>query len=228
MLPHWAHAEVLELEDQANGQRAEGYLSVLRDPSGQLEYRPARLFLLARFAPLSGALVTLPRTLGWVQDSLWVEHAFQVGVSLEVLLFSLALARRIELLRREKQEALQRAETDPLTGLLNRAGLFRRINTLLERGQPGALLLVDLDHFKPVNDQLGHAAGDLVLTQVAERLGTLVRANDDLVARIGGDEFVLVLRGMRDCAAAGVRDTAQARDGYLLAFFDVQLCNDNN
>jgi diguanylate cyclase (GGDEF)-like protein len=167
-------------------------------------YRPARLFLLAQFAPLCGALVTLPRTLGWVADALWVEHAFQVGVSLEVLLFSLALARRIELLRREKQEALQRAETDPLTGLLNRAGLFRRVNTLLDCGQPGALLLVDLDHFKPVNDQLGHAAGDLVLTRVAERLGALVRADDDLVARIGGDEFVLVLRGVRDGAAAGV------------------------
>lgn len=167
-------------------------------------YRPARLFLLAQIAPLLGALLTVVRALGLLPDSTWVEHGFQIGVSVEVMLFSLALARRIELLRREKQEALQRAETDPLTGLLNRAGLFERGNALLDRGTPGALLLVDLDHFKPVNDQLGHAAGDMVLTQVARRLRALVRAGDDLVARVGGDEFVLVLRGMRECAAAGV------------------------
>ncbi|EIC22942.1 diguanylate cyclase [Thiorhodovibrio frisius] len=167
-------------------------------------YRPARLFLLAQSIPLLGALVTLARALGLVPDSLWAEHAFQMGISAEFMLFSLALAQRIDLLRREKQEAQQRSETDLLTGLLNRAGLFQGVNRLLDRGTPSALLLVDLDHFKPVNDQLGHEAGDLVLKKVAERLRTLVRAEGDLVARIGGDEFVLVLRGLHECQDAGV------------------------
>ena len=166
-------------------------------------YRPAQLFLLAQFLPLIGALLTLTRALGLAPDSLWTEHAFQMGVSLEVMLFSLALAQRIEVLRKEKNDAQHRAETDPLTQLFNREGLLRRVNDLLDDGSPFAVALVDLDHFKPVNDQLGHEAGDWVLTNVAERLRAQVRAESDLVARIGGDEFVLVLRGMRECADAG-------------------------
>jgi two-component system, sensor histidine kinase LadS len=166
-------------------------------------YRPARLFLLAQFAPLAGALVTLARALGIAPDALWTEHAFQMGVSLEVMLFSLALAQRIELLRQEKQQAQQRAETDPLTGLFNRDGLSRRIEDLRDRQIPHALMVVDLDRFKPVNDQLGHEAGDAVLIAVAERMQALVRAEGDIVARIGGDEFVLVLRGVTQSTDAG-------------------------
>ena len=64
-------------------------------------------------------------------------------------------------------------------------------------------MAVDLDHFKPVNDQLGHEAGDAVLIAVAERMRTLVRTEGDSVARIGGDEFVLVLRGMMHGTDAG-------------------------
>ena len=166
-------------------------------------YRPARLFLFAQFAPLAGALVTLARALGIAPDALWTEHAFQMGVSLEVMLFSLALAQRIELLRQEKQQAQQRAETDPLTGLFNRDGLSRRIEELRDRQIPHALMVVDLDRFKPVNDQLGHEAGDAVLIAVAERMQALVRAEGDIVARIGGDEFVLVLRGVTQPTDAG-------------------------
>ncbi|MCK7576514.1 MAG: sensor domain-containing diguanylate cyclase [Chromatiales bacterium] len=166
-------------------------------------YRPARLFLLAQFAPLAGALVTLARALGIAPDALWTEHAFQMGVSLEVMLFSLALAQRIELLRQEKQQAQQRAETDPLTGLFNRDGLSRRVEDLQDRQIPHALMVVDLDRFKPVNDQLGHEAGDAVLIAVAERMQALVRAEGDIVARIGGDEFVLVLRGITQSTDAG-------------------------
>jgi two-component system, sensor histidine kinase LadS len=126
-----------------------------------------------------------------------------MGVSLEVMLFSLALAQRIELLRQEKQQAQQRAETDPLTGLFNRDGLSRRIEDLRDRQIPHALMVVDLDRFKPVNDQLGHEAGDAVLIAVAERMQALVRAEGDIVARIGGDEFVLVLRGVTQSTDAG-------------------------
>ncbi|MBN2885740.1 MAG: GGDEF domain-containing protein, partial [Chromatiaceae bacterium] len=166
-------------------------------------YRPARLFLLAQFAPLAGALVTLARALGMAPDALWAEHAFQIGVSLEVMLFSLALAQRIELLREETQQAQLRADTDPLTGLFNRAGLARQVAHLRERQIPYALLVVDLDQFKPVNDQLGHEAGDAVLMAVAERMRALVRAEGDSVARLGGDEFVLVLRGISEVGDAG-------------------------
>jgi diguanylate cyclase (GGDEF)-like protein len=75
---------------------------------------------------------------------------------------------------------------DPLTGLPNRRALSELLATEGQR----ALLLVDLDDFKPVNDELGHAAGDELLVSVAERLRSAVRA-DDTVARLGGDEFAI-------------------------------------
>ena len=90
-----------------------------------------------------------------------------------------------------------RAHTDALTGLANRAGLWSE----LERRGPtlasSAVLFLDLDGFKPINDTFGHVAGDLVLRTVAERLSAVAR-KADIVARMGGDEFVVIANGMRD------------------------------
>ena len=87
------------------------------------------------------------------------------------------------------------ARTDPLTGLTNRLGLLEQLEELLhdDRAQPLAVLFVDLDGFKDVNDGFGHQTGDLVLVEVGRRLASCVRQHD-LVARLGGDEFVLLLR----------------------------------
>ena len=88
------------------------------------------------------------------------------------------------------------AHTDPLTGLCNRRGLMARGASAIEHaqrsGRPLALLFLDLDHFKRVNDTLGHHAGDEVLREVARRLDASVRGSD-VVARQSGDEFVVVL-----------------------------------
>jgi diguanylate cyclase (GGDEF)-like protein/PAS domain S-box-containing protein len=108
----------------------------------------------------------------------------------------------------------QAAYRDPLTGLGNRQVFF----DVLDREHPsGALLYCDLDRFKPVNDELGHAAGDDVLRHVATRLRSCVRA-EDLLARIGGDEFVILLRG------ASVEQATALADRITAAFaepFDV-------
>lgn len=100
--------------------------------------------------------------------------------------------------RQQAQDAVRRMTThDPLTNLPNRTLLERRLGAAIaearDTGREGALLLLDMDHFKNVNDSLGHGAGDQVLIEVAERL--LRWADEsDLVCRFGGDEFVVMLR----------------------------------
>lgn len=89
------------------------------------------------------------------------------------------------------------ATHDHLTGCPNRKALVVDLATALARlrefGEPSALIFIDLDRFKQVNDEDGHAVGDQFLRLVAEQLRTCVR-NDDTVARFGGDEFVVLLK----------------------------------
>lgn len=99
--------------------------------------------------------------------------------------------------RKEAEEKMEyMAYHDALTGLPNRLHLVERLNNEVRRarrhGYFGAVLFIDLDHFKNINDSLGHAVGDLVLKKVADRLQASVR-DEDLVARLSGDEFVVVL-----------------------------------
>ncbi len=99
---------------------------------------------------------------------------------------------RVEQDRRTRREA----DTDPLTGLANRRALERTLESALARaaarGRTVAVLMLDLDGFKAINDSHGHAAGDAALREVARRLRRCVRERD-LVARLGGDEFVVLL-----------------------------------
>ncbi len=99
----------------------------------------------------------------------------------------------------QREEAEEKAYTDPLTGLSNRRALNRHIKRLHRRrvSVGFAVFLIDLDHFKLVNDTLGHAAGDQVLQKVAGILLNETRPTD-IVARTGGDEFVLVLEKTKD------------------------------
>lgn len=93
--------------------------------------------------------------------------------------------------------AEREALTDPLTGLGNRRALEQAVAALLLDREEFALMQIDLDHFKLVNDTQGHDAGDFVLKQVAEVLRKVTRSGDT-VSRLGGDEFVVVFPGLRD------------------------------
>jgi two-component system, cell cycle response regulator len=104
--------------------------------------------------------------------------------------------RRADQLRNSLDASVELALTDPLTGLSNRRHLEAHLKALIEQAkslsQPLSVLMADIDHFKSLNDTYGHAAGDAVLREFAERLRRNVRAVD-LVCRLGGEEFLIVM-----------------------------------
>jgi diguanylate cyclase (GGDEF)-like protein/PAS domain S-box-containing protein len=102
---------------------------------------------------------------------------------------------------RARRELEARADSDPLTGCLNRTAALTMLQAVLDnqRGAESgtAVIFIDLDRFKPINDRHGHAAGDKLLVDVAERIRSSIRA-EDVVSRFGGDEFVVVCSGVAD------------------------------
>jgi diguanylate cyclase (GGDEF)-like protein len=118
-----------------------------------------------------------------------------------IAITTLVIARQMFAQRENRRLAV----TDPLTGLSNRALITERLTAMI--GQPpradrhGAVLLIDLDRFKPINDAYGHEAGDVVLKAVATALRAVIRSGDT-AGRLGGDEFAVVLPGLPSRAAA--------------------------
>ena len=127
------------------------------------------------------------------------------GSAMVIPLVMVRIARLSAQRKRAERQLHRLATRDSLTGLPNRAAALDRLDAEISR--PGAaLLFCDLDGFKPVNDRLGHAAGDELLIAVADRLRTSVRG-EDLVSRFGGDEFVIVCRaGEVEALVERIRD----------------------
>lgn len=132
----------------------------------------------------------------------WIAAAACALVSVRSMALLLMVAER------GQHRILARSEQDALTGLLNRAGLFRRYKALRRKHPYTALaaLMIDLDHFKTVNDTHGHQAGDMVLRHFAISGQHNIREGD-ILARLGGDEFVILLpaTSMQDALALGER-----------------------
>lgn len=121
--------------------------------------------------------------------------------------------------QRSREDLRFRAEHDSLTGLVNRATLLAALDAVAGRTPPSAVLLLDLDGFKRVNDTSGHHAGDAVLQCIGRRLLDAVRSGD-LVARLGGDEFVVLAPG---CDAGEARSLAERAVGAIEQLITVRL-----
>jgi diguanylate cyclase (GGDEF)-like protein len=176
---------------------------------------------LPRLALLTAALLATPATIGFdaATDANDVRALALIGALIAVLVLlrlSLLFVERdeLDLQRRAAQMALtQMAYQDGLTQLANRRALYESMAEAMEQAgdRSTGLLFVDLNGFKAVNDTYGHAAGDEVLAEVAQRLRGTVRGGD-LVARHGGDEFVVLLRGL---PADRADELASQRAGHI-------------
>ncbi len=130
--------------------------------------------------------------------------------------------------QRYQREIERLAFSDELTGLPNRRLLQDRLQHAMAREQRegtfGALLFIDLDHFKTVNDSLGHPTGDALLKEVTVRLGHCLRSEDTL-ARLGGDEFVVLLETLADSAELAAEHAAEVGDKLLASLQGSYLIN---
>jgi diguanylate cyclase (GGDEF)-like protein len=114
------------------------------------------------------------------------------------LIISLLLALAIYVVARYHLHKVHMSRTDQLTQTLNRAEFQRQVQRHLRQKDRGfALLIIDLDNFKDINDTYGHLVGDTILVETAERMKRAVRGSD-LISRVGGDEFMILLLGLTE------------------------------
>jgi diguanylate cyclase (GGDEF)-like protein len=178
-------------------------LGVRADPLSGVRRRVA---LKAAASAQGGEAVRGPDSAGFLGID-QTELTASVRAALTTLLGEIdELRTEVGRLKARLGEAEQLADRDALTPLLNRRAFMRelkRVATFAQRyGSPASLVYFDLDGFKAVNDRFGHAAGDMALKAVAERLTAHVRESD-VVGRLGGDEFGVILAQADPAAAAG-------------------------
>ncbi|WP_132909716.1 diguanylate cyclase [Sphingomonas sp. BK235] len=156
----------------------------------------ARVFVLAWGTPFAFAGLRIAQAAGLVEWNFFVDNSTLVAMALEASCSALVIAWRIKLVVGERdaareQEMLARllADSDPLTGLMNRRSFLREA---IGRADQQLLVLIDIDHFKQVNDTLGHDGGDEVLRTFARALLAVAPA-EALVARVGGEEFAMLV-----------------------------------
>lgn len=185
------------------------------------------LFISYFFPPRLAWPLTVVFVYAFATPLFYDDRILEVGYPARLAMFALAgtgTVLAIQFLKRRlvQAESQQRAmaELDPLTGVYNRRGFDLALERAAASDEPYALILIDLDDFKQINDEQGHPAGDAVLQSVALAAATIARQGD-CVARIGGDEFALlapaagaagVLRLLRD-----LRDTIEPSATYAAA-----------
>ncbi len=164
----------------------------------QKQHGAGRLFVSAAVVGMFGGVTTVLTIWGLLPYSTVGYYAFEVGFVIEAMLLAAAVVRRVQQVRQTSERAREQALRDPLTGLYNRRAFFELGWPLWHgterRGDAMSLLMVDIDHFKRINDTYGHDRGDEVIQAVGHALQLVARAQD-LVVRWGGEEFVVLLPG---------------------------------
>lgn len=176
--------------------------------------RQVRFYLLAWCFLFAGTLVW--STSAYLEAYLPSNYIFMMGTSIDTLLFTLAIFDQFRRELMEKEEHIEReryyqklSHTDPLTGLYNRHylnDLIHRLSTEEEIPPESAVIMIDIDNFKTINDTYGHLIGDMFLT----KLGTKIRNNvrkSDMACRYGGDEFLIFLSGATERAALSIAES---------------------
>lgn len=197
------HNNALTEQDQAGraadiyvidavGTAADRALRLLSDLRSRATTRHAAICLLTDPAPRDAVMM-----MGYDLGANAILKADMPSVEIALRLRAVLRAKRQADLRREQvQTGVRLAMIDPLTGLFNRRYAAARLTVMSERagkdGRELAVMVADIDRFKAVNDRYGHAVGDEVLVEVSNRLGAHLRT-DDLLARIGGEEFLIAL-----------------------------------
>ncbi|MFP5418575.1 MAG: diguanylate cyclase domain-containing protein [Gammaproteobacteria bacterium] len=169
------------------------FLGVISVRAGQ---KPAKYFLIAALAAMVGAMLTTLSTWGFIPHNTWTFRAVEIGMLADATLLALALAYQLRMGQEERIVAERLAQQDPLTGLNNRRAFYDKTSPLwsqaIRHAHPSAVMLLDLDLFKEINDAHGHAHGDDVLKALANILKQSVRQGD-ILARWGGEEFIVFL-----------------------------------
>lgn len=167
--------------------------------------RPAGWFLLAWVLLEAFTIATALRLLSGAEDAQFLMYyGLPLSMVAAAILIALGVADRLREQRAALSEAERHAQTDALTGVLNRRSLIERLDVACARararGLPIALLFIDLDHFKQINDTWGHPAGDACLAAIIAPIQAELRQSD-VIGRYGGEEFIVILSSA-DAAAA--------------------------
>jgi len=163
----------------------------------QMNFRPARYYLCGWGIFAVTGMITTFTDSGVIPMTSLTMFSAQIGSTLETLIVSWGLANQIKLIRKEKDRAVEQmnenrklADSDFLTGLYNRRYIMNRFSAF--KGEQIVLLILDIDHFKQINDTYGHLAGDNVLQQIASVLRQCFR-HGDVIGRFGGEEFIVLM-----------------------------------
>ena len=158
--------------------------------------KSARYFLLATTSQAVTGIYSILTVMGVVPYSTLGFRAVDIGITIDAVLLAFALADQFRILQQQKLQALQLAMVDPLTGINNRRAFYKQVHPLwkncIRNGHMVSLMMIDIDHFKRINDKYGHNCGDKVLKKLARTLVKEIRGSD-IIARWGGEEFILFM-----------------------------------